>query len=118
MLGVSYKVNYRALLYCLYLKIIKKDEMAGGIKGLLEEKEYTAQNSTSQTYPNVIKEKVIKVVMNRLWKEANENPAIPWAERKTDLANPEYDQDAKMIARLCLCYYSGSMNFKNSRRHE
>ena len=49
MLGVSYKVNYRALLYCLYLKIIKKDEMAGGIKGLLEEKEYTAQNSTSQT---------------------------------------------------------------------
>ena len=56
--------------------------------------------------------------MNRLWKEANENPAIPWAERKTDLANPEYDQDAKMIARLCLCYYSGSMNFKNSRRHE
>ena len=64
-LGVSYKVNYKALLYCLgilplvdvikklqinfindlihiqksgiCLKIIKKDEMAGGIKGLLEE---------------------------------------------------------------------------------
>ena len=47
-------------------------------------------------HPNVIKEKVIKVVMNRLWKEANENPAIPWA----DLANPEYDQDAKMIATI------------------
>ena len=152
MLGISYKTNYRALLYVLgimpvvdvvkklqigfvndlfhlkgsgiCLNTLKKDEEAGGIVGLLEEvreycRQYGIQDVTQEyVHPNEIKRKIVHSVMDTLWREVNENPAIPWTTRRTNLENPKYDQDAKVSAKLSLCCASGSLNFKRSRRHE
>ena len=106
------------------LEILRKDEEAGGITGLLQEvrdycKEYNIPDVTKEyVHPNTIKRKVTETAMKQLWTEIIQNPAIPWCKRKYDLKNPEYDQEAKMIAKLSLCWATGAMNFKKSRRHE
>ncbi len=103
---------------------VRKDEEAGGIEGLLSEvREYCAQYGISDVtreyvHPNEIRRKIVHSVMDKLWMEATENPAIPWTKRKTDLENPKFDQDAKVSAKLSLCWASGALNFKKSRRHE
>ena len=56
--------------------------------------------------------------MNELWREVTVNPNIPWTKRKTTLENPVYDEEAKVKAKLAVCYQTGCLNIKTQRRSE
>ena len=105
-------------------EVLFKDEEAGGIKGLLGKVREHCQYfqipdvTVEFVHPITIKKAVIKKVMNVLWLENINNPAMPWLKRKVDLSSPSYEQESKLLAKLALCYEIGSLNLKKSRKHE
>ena len=106
------------------LDTIMRDEKAGGIKGLLSEvRDYCAEYGLADVtkhylQPKVIRERINKVAMDKLWMSHLQAKKPPFMIRREDLKPRFYSHLPKHKAKLALLMEVGELNFRANRKYE
>ena len=106
------------------LDTILKDYEAGGIKGLIGEvKDYCEDYGLGDVtknyiHPKVIKETIERKVLDRQWLLDLKSKKPPLSIRRENRGGKFYSTLPKNKAKLMVCYETGELNFRRSRRQE